>query len=314
MSYRHLTLEQRYQIAALRKAGFSQRHIAHEVGCHPSTIGRELRRNRHQAHYIGSIAHGQARRRRSAASARPRLPAEAMDLIAHGLAKRWSPEQIRGRCALLGSGTVSHTTIYRHLNRRGLRHQLRLPKRRRGYGRVRPQRFTDRKSIQERPPAVAALSRLGDWELDTIRPARGTGVIVTMNERISGFTRLGWSPSGKAEDVAAVIAVRLWPLRRQVQTLTCDRGSEFADDATVERELKAGMYFADPHAPWQRARNENNNGLIREYFPRHMDFSSITFEQLQNAEDALNDRPRKRLKFLTPAEVFFNYDRVALQS
>lgn len=314
MSYRHLTLEQRYQIAALHKAGFSQRQIAHEVGCHPSTIGRELRRNRHQAHYIGSIAHGQATRRRSAASARPRLSAEAMGIIEHGLAKRWSPEQIRGRCALLDSGTVSHTTIYRHLHRRGLRHQLRLPKRRRGYGHGRPQRFAGRKSIHERPPEVAALSRLGDWELDTIRPARGSGVIVTMNERVSGFIRLGWSPSGRAEDVAAVIAARLWPVRRQVHTLTCDRGSEFADDATIERELKADIYFADPRAPWQRARNENTNGLIREFFPRHMDFSTITREQLQHAEDALNDRPRKRLKFLTPAEVFFNCGRVALQS
>jgi len=95
--------------------------------------------------------------------------------------------------------------------------------------------------------------------------------------------------------------------------LTSDRGSEFAEDATIEREQKSAMYFADPHAPWQRARNENHNGLVRQYFPRQSDFSAITAEQLQHAEDQLNDRPRKRLKFLTPAEVFFNYERVALQ-
>lgn len=311
--YRHLTLEQRYQIATLHRVGFSQREIAREIGCHVSTVCRELRRNRHGRHYIGSIAHGQAKQRRALASARPQLPAEVDALIDTGLAQRWSPEQIRGRSALLGAGRVSHTTIYRRIHRRGLRHQLRLPKRRRGYGRGRPQRFADRKPIHARPPEVAALCRLGDWELDTIRPACGSGVIVTMNERATGLIRLGWSASGQAEDVAQAIIARLRPLRREVHTLTSDRGSEFAEDRAIERALNAAMYFADPRAPWQRARNENLNGLVREYFPRNMDFSSITFDQLQAAENALNDRPRKRLKFLTPAEVFFNYDRVALQ-
>jgi len=231
-----------------------------------------------------------------------------------GLAQRLSPEQIRGRSVLLGEAMVSHTTIYRYVHRHGRRHQLRLPKRRRGYGRGRPKRFTNRKPIQQRPPAVDALARLGDWELDTIRPARGTGVLVTMNERVSGFIRLGWSPSGKAEDVAMAIVARLGRLSQYVYTLTSDRGSEFADDAFIELMLDAAMYFADPHAPWQRARNEHGNGLLREYFPRHRDFSTITAEELQHAEDALNDRPRKRLKFLTPNEVFFNYNRLALQS
>nr|WP_223250367.1 IS30 family transposase [Lysobacter maris] len=276
-------------------------------------MGRELRRNRSGAAYVGPIAHGHAKRRRHVASSRPQLPATTLVLIDEGLAERWSPEQIHGRSALLGHGRVSRTTIYRHIHRRGLRHQLRLPKRRRGYGRSRPQRFTDRKSIHERPPEVAALSRLGDWELDTIRPARGGAVIVTMNERVSGFIRSGWSPNGKAGEVAQIIGSRPWPLRRHVHTLTSDRGSEFAEDTAIERELKAAMYFADLHAPWQRARNENHNGLVRQHFPRAADFSAITAEQLQLAEDQLNDRPWKRLQFLTPAEVFFNYERIALQ-
>lgn len=107
--------------------------------------------------------------------------------------------------------------------------------------------------------------------------------------------------------------MRLSRLSQHVHTLTSDRGSEFAEDAFIERMLDAAMYFADPHAPWQRARNENGNGLVREYFPRQRDFRTITEAELQHAEDALNDRPRKRLQFLTPTEVFVNYDRLALQ-
>lgn len=314
MSYEHLTQGERYQIATLFREGFTRRYIATTLERHPSTITRELRRNRDGLRYQAATAHRLAERRRHAASARPRIAPEVLIELDHGLTQRWSPEQLRGRCRLLGLPVVSHTTLYRHIHRRGWRHRLRLPKRRRGYGRARSQRFADRKSIAQRPLIVAACARLGDWELDTVRPARGRGVLVTMNERVSGLTRLGWSPTGQAQDVAMTIVARLGRLKRYVHTLTSDRGSEFAEGALIEQALQAGMFMADPHAPGQRARNENLNGLVREYFPRNRDFSTITAEELQAAEDALSDRPRKRLQFLTPTEVFFNYDRVALQS
>lgn len=313
MPYQHLTQDERYQIGALFRTGLSKSEIARELGRHPSTVVRELRRNRSGPMYRASTAQTLAQQRRHNASARSQLLPEVRADLEQGLAQRWSPVQIRGRAALLGLPVVSHTTLYRHIHRRGWRDQLRLPKRRRGYGRGRPQRFTDRKPIQQRPPEVDACARLGDWEVDTVRPARGTGVLVTMNERVSGFVRLGWSPSGKAEDVALAMISRLSPMSRYVHTITSDRGSEFAEDAFIELMLDADMFMADPHAPWQRGRNENLNGLVREYFPRSRDFSTITAEELQAVEDALNDRPRKRLQFLTPTELFFNYDRVALQ-
>lgn len=314
MTYQHLTQDERYQISALFRAGFTRAAIARQLNRDPSTITRELRRNRAELRYNPSHAHALATQRRHAASARSHLPPEVQQQLDHGLAQRWSPEQIRGRAALLGQPAASLTTLYRHIHRRGWHTRLRLQKRRRGYGHGRPKRFTDRKSIQQRPLEVDACSRLGDWELDTVRPARGSGVLVTMNERVTGLVRLGWSPSGKAEDVADVIVDRLGPLRRNVLTLTSDRGSEFADDAFIELMLCALMFMADPHAPWQRGRNENLNGLVRQYFPRDRDFSTITADELQKVEDALNNRPRKRLRFLTPAELFFNYDRIALQS
>ena len=315
MNYRHLTLEQRYQIAALHRAGFSQKRIAQTIGCHPSTIGRELRRNRGDTVYVGSIAHGHAKRRRRAASARrAHLPEAVRWELIDRLTQKHSPDQIRGRLALLKAGRVSHTTIYRYARQLGLRHHLRHPKRRRGYGKRTPGRFADRRSIHERCAEVAMRSRLGDWEADTVRPSTGTGVLVTLVERRSGFARIGWSPDGTAEAVALSILDRLGRIKRFVHTLTCDRGSEFAEDRALEEHLKARVYFADPHSPWQRGCNENFNGLLRQFFGRNRDFSTITAQELQAVEDQLNDRPRKRLGYLTPSEVFFNHDHIALQS
>lgn len=314
MNYRHLTLAQRYQIAALHRAGCSHKCIAQDIGCHPSTIGRELQRNRHDTIYVGSIAHGHATRRRHAASARPHLPeAVRVELIAR-LKDKHSPDQIRGRLALRRGGRVSHTTVYRYARQLGLHHHLRHPKRRRGYGKRTPGRFADRRSIHERGADVAARSRVGDWEADTVRPSRGTGVLVTLVERRTGFARIGWSPDGTAEAVTLSILDRLGRIKRFVHTLTCDRGSEFAEDHVLEEHLKAQVHFADPHSPWQRGCNENFNGLLRQFFPRQHDFSTITAQELQAVEDQLNNRPRKRLGYLTPSEVFFNHDHVALQS
>lgn len=314
MSYGHLTLEQRYQIAALHCAGFLQKDIANAIGCHPSTISRELQRNRGANGYAGSLAHAQAERRRHAASARAHLPETVrLELVAR-LVEKHSPDQIRGRLALLKGGQVSHTTVYRYARQLGLRHHLRHPKRCRRYGSRQPGRFSDRRSIHERPEIVAPRSRIGDWEADTVRPARGTGVLVTLVERRSGFARIGWSPDGTAEAVTLSIVSRLERIKRLVHTVTCDRGSEFAEDQTVAKQLKAQVYFADPRSPWQRGCNENFNGLLRQFFPRKRDFSTITVQELQQVEDQLNDRPRKRLGYLTPSEVFFNHDHVALQS
>lgn len=313
MFYRHLTQDERYQIDAMTRAGFSAVAIGQHLQRHPSTIGRERRRNGQGQCYRARRAQQIATERRHHACSHPQLTACMAAHIDLCLGQRLSPEQIHGRSRLLGQPMLSRTSVYRHIHRQGWRHRLRHKRRRRGYGCGRAQRFTDRRSIQQRPAEVVEGTRLGDWELDTVRPSRGRGVLVTINERVSGFVRLGWCAAGKAQEVAFTIAARLARLRKHVHTLTCDRGSEFADDAYLEQALTAQVYFADPHAPWQRGRNENLNGLLREYFPRHRDFETITPEELQQVENALNDRPRKRLSFLTPAEVFFNYQTLALR-
>lgn len=313
MLYRHLTLDQRYQIAYLFSAGIARKSIAAQVACHPSTITRELRRNRTDKPYAGSIAHGQAKLRRLAASRRSHISTHVHHHLVECLNAKHSPDQIWGRLALLGVEGVSRTTVYRYAWALGLRHQLRHTKRRRGVGNRWPKRFSKLRSIHDRSAEVALRLHLGDWEADTIRPAQGGGVLVTLVDRRSGFSRVVWSPNGSGKAVAKCIVRVLRQLPEPVRTLTCDRGSEFSRAADIEKKLNTHVYFADPRSPWQRGSNENFNGLLRQYFPRSHDFSKITLAHVRAAEDQLNDRPRKRLGYRTPREVFFNH-QIALQS
>lgn len=313
MSYRHLTQDERYQIAALHAGGWRISEVARELGRHPSTISRELRRNLTSSRYDARAAVTLASQRRSKGSSHPKIDDAMAARIAAGLSNKLSPEQICGRMRLEGHETTSRTSVYRYVHRCGWRDRLRLPKRRRPYGAGRARRFADRKPLQARPGEAATRERIGHWEADTVRPSRGSGVIVTLVERATGFARVGWCARGTAEEVAAVIEAKLWRLRDHVLSIACDRGSEFANDGAIEKGLSTQVYFADPHAPWQRGCNENFNGLLREYFPRKRDFSTITAEEVQHAEQSLNARPRKRLGFYSPNEVFLGHHVVALR-
>jgi IS30 family transposase len=313
MLYRHLTLDQRYQIAYLFSGRISKKSIAETIGCHPSTVTRELRRNRTEKPYAGSIAHGQAKQRRRLASSRPHVSDFIYRHMVERLTAKQSPDQISGRLELLGGETVSRTTVYRHAWALNLRHNLRHTKRRRGVGNRWPKRFSKLRSIHDRAPEVAARSRLGDWEADTVRPASGIGVLVTLIERRSGLARLAWSPNGTAKAVTKCIVRAFGRMAEPVHTLTCDRGSEFSLANDLEKKLGTLVYFADARSPWQRGSVENFNGLLRQYFPRSFDFSRITRSQLRAVETELNDRPRMRLNYWSPTEVFFN-QQIALQS
>jgi IS30 family transposase len=135
--------------------------------------------------------------------------------------------------------------------------------------------------------------------------SHGKAVIVTMTERRSRLHLLVQLPDATADNVMRALIGRPGRLRQAVHTMTADNGKEFANHLTIAAALRAGFYFADPHSPWQRGSNENGNGLTRQYFPRHLDFSTITDAQLRYAEQRLYNRPRKTLGFKTPLEVFF---------
>ncbi|MGH8115997.1 MAG: IS30 family transposase [Rhodanobacteraceae bacterium] len=318
MSYAHLSQGERYQIQCLKGGGFSLREIAVELNRHPSTISRELRRNATGAGgYQRKHAQRQSVLRRHAASAQPRIDVNCWAQVQARLVEDWSPDQI----ARAGEVTISHERIYQYIaadRQRGgtLWRHLRRRKRRRRHRCGTPrqrQRFGGRR-IHERPPSVDQRRRVGDWEGDTI-VGNGLARIVTLVDRKSGFARLQRVANGEADSVMRAILSVLYPLHARVHTLTWDNGSEFAEHRLIDFALEARSYFAMPYSSWQRGCNENFNGLLRQYVPKGCDISTFTDAQIQQIEDKLNRRPRKRLGYRTPERVFEqSFKRVALRS
>lgn len=301
-----LNQHERYRIHALYEAGCSLRSIASQIDRAPSTVSRELRRNRKGRRYDPEHAHRVSQQRRSRASARPRIQEDAIAQIRAHLREDWSPEQIAG-----ATGLASHEWIYQHVYAdqrhggqlfRALRRRRRQ-RRRRGLRDGRGQ-LRHRRSIHERPDRVARRSRLGDWEIDTMHAARGKAGVVTMTERKTRLHLLAKSPDCTARNVLRAILQRLGGLPQVVHTLTADNGKEFAEHPLLAAALQADVYFADPYAAWQRGSNENANGLTRQYLPRCMDFAALTDTQLRRIEQRLNHRPRKILGFKSPIDVF----------
>lgn len=312
MNYTHLTQEERYQIYALKKAGHKQNEIAILLERSPSTISRELDRNCGQRGYRPAQAHRKSIQRR-AINAR-QIDDDTWLFAQARLREQWSPEQISSHVS------VSPETIYQRVYAdkkeggslwRNLRCQKKRKKR---YGKTdRRGIIPNRKSIDDRPAVVETRGRIGDWEADTIIGKNHRQAIVSLVERKSGFTLIHKVERKTAAAVTEAITSLLRPHRQQVLTITSDNGREFAQHELVSKNLKADFYFAHPYASWERGTNENTNGLIRQYFPKHLDFTSITQQQINTAMQRLNSRPRKRLGFLCPSQVFFN-SGVALQT
>ena len=310
MSYTQLTQEQRYQISAMLKTEHSQTEIAAEIGVNKSTISRELRRNRGQRGYRPKQAHRYAQQRRRKAIPK-RISVETWTQIDEKLRQDWSPEQISGWLEKNTDTAVSHEWIYQHIyldKRTGgdLHKHLRCQKKRRkragNYDRR--GKIPNQVSIEERPEIVEKRERLGDWEADTMIGAGKRGAIVTLVERKSRFTLLKQVNRRTAAAVEAAILDLLKPYQASTHTITCDNGKEFANHQTIAQKLHTNVFFAHPYSSWERGTNENTNGLIRQYFPKGSDFSSITDDQISFVKERLNHRPRKCLDFLAPNMVF----------
>lgn len=312
MNYTHLTQEERYQIYALKKAGHKQSEIADVLERSASTIGRELARNCGQRGYRPKQAHSMAVERR-AMNART-IDDAAWQFAQEKLQQQWSPEQISGHAA------ISHETMYQRVyadKRVGglLWKHLRCQKqRKKRYGKAdRRGIIPNRLSIEDRPAIVATRSRIGDWEADTVIGKNHRQVIVSIVERKTGFTLIRKVERKTAQAVGQAMVGLLKPFRNQVHTITSDNGREFARHEEIAKRLQADFYFAHPYASWERGTNENTNGLIRQYFPKNRDFTTITQQEIDTAMERLNNRPRKRLGYQTPNQVFFKSSGVALQ-
>jgi len=312
--YHHLTQDQRCQIYALKKRGFTQIEIASDLGVTQSTISRELVRNRGLRGY----RFGQAQRlaeerclasRRVARVMTPCLIARVEKFLTDF---QWSPEQISGAIKHEDGTEVSHESIYRHIwadKRAGGKLYLHLRQRgkkrnKRGAATAGRGLIPGRVDIDERPAVVDEKSRIGDWELDSIIGAKHKGAITSMVERKTKLTKLVLLDGATSEATKSGIIARLEPLKDHVLTLTSDNGKEFASHRKISENLDAEFYFCHPYHSWERGLNENTNGLVRQYFPKGTDFAKLTTTDVQRVEDLLNNRPRKTLNYHSPNEVF----------
>ncbi len=313
-SYHHLTQNERCQIYALKKRGFSQSEMAKDMGVSQGTISRELARNKGKRGYRFKQASELAARRRPAGEGQARVLTPSLIAIAESMlvGEQWSPEQIAGRLFREHGMEVSHASLYSHIwrNKRAggtlYKHLRQGGKKRNKHNRNSSGRgmITGRVDIKERPLIVESKTRLGDWELDSIIGARHQGSITSMVERKSKLTKLVLQNGPTAKATRKSIVRRLEPIKKHVLTLTSDNGKEFAGHAKISHALGSDFYFATPYHSWERGLNEHTNGLVRQYFPKGLDFATITNIDVQRVEDLLNNRPRKRLGYRSPNEVF----------
>lgn len=320
-NYKHLTREQRYQIYALLKEGVKRSQIAKNIGVSKSTVTRELERNRGGRGYRPKQAQEKADKRKQISRSRPRISKQTWEIVQQKLLLQWSPEQISGWLKLRMKIHVSHERIYQYIlddKKLGgsLYTQLRCQKKRRKrYGSYSLRgRLKNCKTIDERPAIVDEKKRVGDWEADTIIGKSHQQAIVSLVERKTKFTRLIKVEQKSSLLVNQAIINSLTPYKEKVKTITSDNGREFAEHESISKTLEASFYFAHPYSSWERGVNENTNGLVRQYFPKKMDFDIITDREIDMVMDRLNNRPRKSLGFNTPNELFFKHHSVALTS
>ena len=319
-SYTHFTLFERKYLQKLLSERKSFREIAAILERSPSTISREVNRNRakykpkRKSDNAFWYNHWRAqnlyiRRRRAKQHTALKPESDAWNFVVEHLHKHWSPEMISNRWNSFFADAMqqrlSASTIYRYVRQKrlpGITAKTHL--RRRGKhccdrqincNSIQPERI-----IPQWDDAIKQRKRIGDWEGDTVYGAVGKGLLVTLVDRRSRFLCATIIRSRKADETRKAIVRCLREL--PVRSISLDNGSEFSEFRQLETELHTQVYFAEPHKPWQRGTNENTNDILRFYFPKGYNFHELSNEDLQKVVDEINDKPRKCLGWLSPAE------------
>ena len=310
----HLTPEQRYTIDAMLRMEKNQKDIAILIDKDKSVISREIKRNSNKnGQYTAKYAQMVCDERKERFKQNRGFTKEVQVKVEFFLKEeQWSPKQITGRITKDGHPMVSHERIYQHIRKdkamggdlyTHLRHALKHRKRPLSGKHT---TIKDRVSIDLRPNIVNEKGRFGDWEIDTIIGKENKGAIVTITERKTGFLLMEKLTKGRnAKSLSATVVNLLFPYKDHVFTITSDNGSEFAEHKSITQKLKTQFYFAHPYSSWERGLNEYTNKLIRQYIPKKQPFENYNNQYIKEIQYKLNRRPREKLKFYSPKEVFF---------
>lgn len=318
----HITVEQRYTISVMLSQGYLQKDISKAIGKDKSVVSREISRNcdKRDGKYHHELAQRKYQNRIDQKPKFTRFDGAMQEYVDSNIRNYLSPEQISGTAKRNRIDCISPEWIYIHiwdnklrggdlytyLRSRGKRY------RRRGNKKDKRGRIPDRIDIDLRPAIVDEKKRFGDFEIDTVMGKNHIGALVTMNDRMTGYVKIVKVANKESSTVMNATINALKPLSHILHTITSDNGKEFADHRIISSQLNIDFFFAHPYHSWERGANENLNGLIRQYFPKKTDFTKITDKQVQWVEDKLNNRPRKRLDYLSPIEFFLNLHKVAL--
>jgi len=315
-TYRHLSAEERDILAVLKSNGHSIRQIAKVLSRSPSTISRELKRNSppvYKGYYLAHKAQQRADKRKHQSHRRQRLK---NDLIRAYVEKHiglgWSPELIAGRLSIEHPDqSISHEAIYqwiytdaRHLISCLVRAHRR--RKNRGYSRKhKKSHIPGRVSIRERPAAVLNRHQIGHWETDTISCRKSYQAVQVSVERKARYAKLAKLKAKTSRQMSVALVRRLSRFPAKIRrSITYDNGPENAEHLRTNKALGTASYFCDPYSSYQRGTVENTIGLVRRFVPKKTNLADVSQPQLTKIEHWLNNRPRKCLKFKTPAEVF----------
>lgn len=320
MSYTHFKPEQRNELAVLLRAGFKQNKIAALLGKTASAVCQELKRNpaNNKSGYAAGLAKENTRSRRVEANQRFKKIENNEWLriyVIRNIKKYWSPEQISGRIKERwpdeADRQISKDSVYSYIyiQRKDLVKYLRCQKGkyRRRYGtriRLEQREELKKRRISERPIEVETREQIGHWEGDTIIGSDKQHIL-THVERKSGILLADKLKRGTAEltRIKTIERFKKIPKNKKL-TMTYDNGMTFSEHELTEKKTGITIYFAHPYHSWERGTNENCNGLLRQFFPKKSAFAMITQKEIDRAVNLINNRPRKRLGYLTPNEVF----------
>jgi len=317
MSYTHISAAQRNELSVLLRTKTKQKEIARLLDKHRVTIWREVQRNTEKRYHAG-MAKEKTTARQVAAHRRQRKIENNPWLrtyLVKKIKQRWSPEQIAGRLKKHWprdtTRRIGKDSVYQYIyaQRKDLVKYLRCQKGkyRRRYGtRIREKQREEakKKRIDKRPEIVEQKGRIGDWEGDTML-GKDKNHILTHVERKSGLLLADKLDVVTAEETKTKTIDRFKTIpAKKKQTITYDNGTTFSAYELTARETKMDIFFAYPYRSWERGCNENANGLLRQYFPKQMAFAPIEQKEIDRAVSEINHRPRKRLNYRTPYEVF----------